>query len=217
MASYHYDEDPNKGPIRHALRGLSIGTTVSRPYWRTMRNKIPGVGPEIGTVAGVGTGFGFWNAPSIARGFGNKIEQVDRVLDNVEDTSRSAAAALLAAESSTGNAGDFIGQLQDVTLPKIEGMMDEVKTALNQFTGGVELDDLALQAFKKKLPIIAGALAVTGVGAYAIHKYIGYRLAKAVEKVPKDEAAEAASTLARRLRGDEYGIEEEESKEEALV
>ena len=59
-----------------------------------------------------------------------------------------------------------------------------------------------------------GALAVAGVGGYAIHKYIGYRLAKAVEKVPKDEAAAAASTLARRLRGDEYGIEELE--EEAL-
>ena len=247
-ASYYYDEDPNKGPIRHALKGLSVGTTLSRPYWRVMRNKIPGVGPEIGSVAGVGTGYGFWNAPSIARWTGdkkeqadrvlgnvedtsraasataqtaediakwtdNKKEQADRVLGNVEDTSRAASAAVRTAEASTGNISDMVGQVQDVTLVKIESALDQLTTTLEQFNGGGGEDVIAVQELKKKLPIIAGALAVTGVGAYAIHKYIGYRLDKAVEKASKDEEAAPALTLARRLRGGEYGTEE---REEAL-
>ena len=212
-ASYYYDEDPNKGPIRHALKGLSVGTTLSRPYWRVMRNKIPGVGPEIGSVAGVGTGYGFWNAPSIARWTGDKKEQADRVLGNVEDTSRAASAAVRTAEASTGNISDMVGQVQDVTLVKIESALDQLTTTLEQFNGGGGEDVIAVQELKKKLPIIAGALAVTGVGAYAIHKYIGYRLDKAVEKASKDEEAAPALTLARRLRGGEYGTEE---REEAL-
>ena len=304
--SYYLDEDPNKGYLRHALKGVGVGTTVSRPYWRTMRSKLPGVGPETGYIVGAGTGGALFKAPEIARWTGNKKEQLDRITANIEEATHHAA-------ESTGNIGDLVQDVQDkdivgnlstlakgvtdadlignigglstqikadiikrnkasdsysipelvnaakqsfestgelhtsvadlgknvekgvtavadatknfnATLTRLEadgiipkevidvltttaenvtgtvstsagqigGKAEEIKTAVTDYFTGLKESGSDV---RKKLPYIFAALAVTGVGLYAIHQYIGYRMAKAV-KNDEDEIEKSKKALA---------------------
>lgn len=301
-ASYYYDEDPNKGVMRHALRGLGVGTTVSRPYWRTMKSKLPGVGPEMGVLAGLGTGAALYKAPDIAKWSENKIDQIDRITANVDVAARHAAAGTgdlntligdiqkkdivgdlsraskqildedligslgglskqiksdiikrnkasdsysipdmvkdvtEAAKKSFESTGELHTSVADLgknietgvtavaeatnkfnaTLKRLEengiipkevigaitttaehvkgtvsasagqlgGKAEEIKTAVNDYFTGLRE---SVSDVRKKLPYIFAALAVTGVGLYAIHQYIGYRMAKAVKNDEDDE------------------------------
>jgi hypothetical protein len=197
---YIKDENPDKLVLPHIARGAGLGLTGSTKYWKTLFGKVKPGRPRdfaVPVLKGTATSVVAERTPAII----DAGRQTKKVLDQVDK-------ATMHAQEGTGNIGTMVERLQNETIPKIEA-------ALDQLSGDMGIDAIAAEAFKKKLPIIVGALAVTGVGAYALHKYIGYRLAKAVEKVPKDEAAAAASALARRLRGDEYGTEELEEESEA--
>jgi hypothetical protein len=321
-ASYYYDEDPNKGLIRHALKGVGVGTTLSRPYWRTMKGKLPGVGPEMGLIAGAGTGAALFKAPDIARWTGDKKEQIDRITANIEEATHHASTGTgdlraligdiqekdilgdvsaltkdikdkdivghlstltkdIKDEDLIGSLGGLSTQIKsdiikrnkasddysiselveaakksfestgelhtsvaglgknvetgvtavaaatdkfNATLTRLEangivpkevidaltttaehvkgtvstsagqigGKAEEIKTAVTDYFTGLKESGSDV---RKKLPYIFAALAVTGVGLYAIHQYIGYRMAKAVRN-DEDEIEKSKKALA---------------------